>query len=96
MLGVAGIVGALTVFLFVWGVEAPHDQCAAHPGCQPEFSGACRGVPNDSDFRIRIAARPEFFQPIASHEVDLYEDATEQQGKDAIVRSVIDESQSGI
>ena len=56
MLGVAGLVGALTVFLFVRGVEAPHDQCADHPGRQSEFSARLSRrpmVPFPGSHRIR-------------------------------------------
>jgi serine/threonine protein kinase/class 3 adenylate cyclase len=80
MLGVAGLVGAVTVFLFLGGwkprtINAQTIQAASQNSPQPAAAadGSVSGYPSRP---------PQYsFTPIASNEIDLYEDSRASNGK---------------
>ncbi|MGA7791652.1 MAG: protein kinase [Candidatus Acidiferrales bacterium] len=88
MLGVAGLVGALTVFLFFGGwkprtINAQTIQAASQNSAQPVAAsdGTVSGFPSHP---------PEYsFSPIASNEIDLYEDSRSINEKELSSDSVL-------
>ncbi|HSZ20671.1 MAG TPA: protein kinase [Candidatus Acidoferrum sp.] len=80
ILGAAGLVGVLAVSLLLWGWK--QRKSVAHPvqvAGQNSPSAAAAGNGSNSEFTSLPAQN--FMQPIASHDVDLYENAKLDAGK---------------
>jgi cell division protein FtsN len=80
MLGVAGLVGALAIFLLA-GAWKPRTINAQPIQAASRISSAPVTAANFSDSGFTSRAAQNSLPPIASHDVDLYEDARSDKGK---------------
>jgi serine/threonine protein kinase/class 3 adenylate cyclase len=80
ILGAAGLVGVLAVSLLLWGWKSRKSN--AHPvQAAGQNTTAAASAGNGSNSQFTSLPAQNFLQPIASHDVDLYENAKLDNGK---------------